>query len=144
MLIYIHRGRAVTNDVRTCAWLLALQICNKCDQTIYIQTSTVLINLSRVYIGLILPVSIYMCTIRLIELTVAWQNSKPVSSKMHAFLQNAISVALLYSGFVWTNIKASYIQKFSRIGKARVTFFFARYKHWETRLRADTDTTALY
>ena len=38
----------------------------------------------------------------LIELTVAWQNSKPVhiSCKIHAFLQNAISFALLYSGFV--------------------------------------------
>ena len=59
------------------------------------------INLSRV--GCILgylPVSIYICTIRLIELTVAWQNSKPVSCKMHVFLQNAISFALLYSGFV--------------------------------------------
>ena len=31
-----------------------------------------------------------MCTIRLIEFTVALQNSKPVSCKMHAFLQNAI------------------------------------------------------
>ena len=46
-----------------------------------------------------LPVSIYMCTMRLIELTVAWQNSKPVSCKMHAFLQNAISFVLLYRGF---------------------------------------------
>ena len=49
--------------------------------------------------GCILPVRIYMRTICLIELTVAWQNSKPVSRKMHAFLQNAIIVALLYSGF---------------------------------------------
>ena len=52
-----------------------------------------------------------MFTIGLIELTVAWQNSKPVSCKMHAFLQNAINFALLYSGFVWTNIQALYIQK---------------------------------
>ena len=39
---------------------------------------------------------------------VAWQNSKPVSCKMHAFLQNAISFAVLYSGFVLTNIQALY------------------------------------
>ena len=32
-----------------------------------------------------------MCTKRLIELRVAWQNSKSVSCKMHAFLHNAIS-----------------------------------------------------
>ena len=30
---------------------------------------------------------------------------------MHAFLQTAISFALLYSGFVWTNIQALYLQK---------------------------------
>ena len=59
-----------------------------------------------------------MCTIRLIEPTVAWQNSKPVSCKIHAFLQNAISFALLYSGFVWTNISKLYIQNLSHI------FFF--------------------
>ena len=39
-------------------------------------------------------------TLRLLKLKVAWQNSKPVACKMHAFLQNAISFALLYSGFV--------------------------------------------
>ena len=42
----------------------------------------------------ILPVSMYMCTVSLIDLTVAWQNSKPVSCKMHAFLQNANTFAL--------------------------------------------------
>ena len=42
-----------------------------------------------------------MCTIRLIDLSVAWQNSKPVSCKMNAFLQTANSFALLNSGFVW-------------------------------------------
>ena len=31
---------------------------------------------------------------------------------MHAFLQSAISSALLYRGFIWTNIQALYIQKF--------------------------------
>ena len=62
------------------------------------------------YIGCILPVSIYMCTICLIGFIVAWQNSKSVSRKMHAFFQNAISCALLYSSFVWTNIQALYIQ----------------------------------
>ena len=51
---------------------------------IYIQTSTVQIN---VYIAFILPVSIYMCTICLLELTVALQNSKPASCKMLAFLK---------------------------------------------------------
>ena len=45
-----------------------------------------------------------MCTIRLTESTVSWQNSKPVSCKMHAFFQNAISFALFYSGFVWSFI----------------------------------------
>ena len=30
---------------------------------------------------------------------------------MHAFLQNAISFALLYNVFVWINIQALYIQK---------------------------------
>ena len=53
-----------------------------------------------VYIGLFYLLVYTLCTIRLIEITVAWQNSKPVSCKMHAFLQNAISFALLYSGFV--------------------------------------------
>ena len=39
-----------------------------------------------------------MCTIRLIEFIVAWQNCKPVTCRMHAFLQNAIIFTLLYSG----------------------------------------------
>ena len=56
-----------------------------------------------------------MCIIRLIKLTVAWQNSKPVSCKMHAFLQNAISFALLYSGFVLTNTQAIFGQKLNRV-----------------------------
>ena len=72
----------------------------------YIQTSTEQINVSRD--GCILGV-LYMCTIRVIEITVAWQNAKPVSCKMHTFLKNAIIFTLLDSGFVWTNIKAFYI-----------------------------------
>ena len=68
---------------------------------VYIQTSTVQTNLSSwVYIVCSLPVNIYLRTICLTEFTVAWQNSKPVSCKMHAFLKNAINFALLYSGFV--------------------------------------------
>ena len=55
-----------------------------------------------------------MCTTRLIEPTVAWQISKPVLCKMHAFLQNAISFAFLYNSFVWTNIQALNIIKSSR------------------------------
>ena len=80
----------------------------KCDKNfkqsvlIYIQIPTVQINLSRVGCVFVfvffLPFGIYMCTIRLIEPTVPWQNSKPVSCKTHAF-----------------NIQALYIQKFSRI-----------------------------
>ena len=50
---------------------------------------------SGVNIGFKLPFTIYMCTFRLIELTVAWLNSKPISCKMHAFLQNSINFALL-------------------------------------------------
>ena len=34
------------------------------------------------------------------------QNSKPVSCKMHAIVQNAISFELLYSRFVWINLQA--------------------------------------
>ena len=77
-----------------------------------------------------------MCPKRLIEPTVAWQNSEPVSCKMHAFLQNAISFALLYSGFVWINynIQALYIKKSSvYLFDARVVFF-ARYRNRKTRL----------
>ena len=40
---------------------------------------------------------IYLCTIRLIEPTAAWQNSNPVLCKMHAFFQNAISFKLYLS-----------------------------------------------
>ena len=93
---------------------------------------------SGVNIGFKLPFTIYMCTFRLIELTVAWQNSKPISCKMHAFLQNSINFALLYSGFVWTNIQAlySYIQKkLSRISAAYLSDcwlrIFARYRNCE-------------
>ena len=82
----------------------------------------------------ILPVSIYMCTIRLEEFTVAWQNSKSVSCKMHAFLQNAISFAWLFSGFIWTNIRALHIQNsVVYLYDARVTCF-ARHMNWETQL----------
>ena len=42
---------------------------------------------------------LYTCVQYAIQLTVAWQNSKLVSCKMQAFLQNAASFALLYSGF---------------------------------------------
>ena len=66
-----------------------------------------------------------MCTIRLIKLTVAWQNSKQVSFKMHAFLQNAISFALLYSG-LYEPISKPYIYKNSAV-YARVTFFLFIY-----------------
>ena len=41
----------------------------------------------------------YMCTIRLIELTVASQTSKPVSCKMHPFLQNAIKFCIAIQRF---------------------------------------------
>ena len=63
-----------------------------------------------------------MCTIRLKELIVAWQNSKPVSCKMYAFLQSAIS--FVQKRFC-INQYSSFIQKFSRINYlsgARVTF----------------------
>ena len=65
-----------------------------------------------------------MCTIRLKELIVAWQNSKPVSCKMYAFLQSAIS--FVQKRFC-INQYSSFIQKFSRINYlsgARVTFVF--------------------
>ena len=52
-------------------------------------------------------------TIRLKERTVAWQNSKAVLCKMHAFFQNAISFELLYSGFVL--ISKLYIYKSSAV-----------------------------
>ena len=53
-----------------------------------------------------------------------WQNSKPVSCKMHAFLQNAISFELLYSDypiFICTKTQP-YI--FPIVG---LRFFFARH-----------------
>ena len=46
--------------------------------------------------------SYLFCTceyILLLEFMVTWQNSKRVSSKVHAFIQNAVNFALLYSGF---------------------------------------------
>ena len=67
---------------------------------IYILYSDTNCTASWVYIGCILPVSIYMSTTRIVELTVACQNSEPIACKMLAFLQNAISFASLYSGFV--------------------------------------------
>ena len=36
-------------------------------------------------VGCIIPVSIYLCTVRLIGLTDAWQNYKPLSCKKHEF-----------------------------------------------------------
>ena len=43
------------------------------------------------------------------------RNRKKVTCKMHAFLQNASSFELLYSGFVPSNIQRLYIQKVSYI-----------------------------
>ena len=63
---------------------------------IYFQTSTIQINLS--VLGVILGVFyllIYTCVQYYVELTVTWQNSKPPSCKTHAFLQTAISSALI-------------------------------------------------
>ena len=40
---------------------------------------------------------------------------KQVSHKMHEFLKNAINFALLYSGFVRTDVQALYTQKLSCI-----------------------------
>ena len=62
-----------------------------------------------------------------------WWNSKPVSCKMHALLQNAISFALLYSGFAWTNIQALYnytkIQSYMYIFLMLGLLCFARYRN---------------
>ena len=68
-----------------------------------------------------------MCTIRLIELV--WQNSKAVSCKMHALLQNAIGFELLYSG-LYEPISKLCIYKNSAVhlSDARVTFFFGKVK----------------
>ena len=44
---------------------------------------------------------------------------------MLVFLQNAISFALLYSDFVWTNIQALYIQNSAiYLSDAWIIFFF--------------------
>ena len=69
------------------------------------------------YLVEFIPVSICICTKRLIEVIVDWLNSKPVSCKMNAVLQNAISFALLYNGIVWTEpiYRLYYIQNFSHI-----------------------------
>ena len=77
------------------------------------------------YVGCILPVSIYMCTMRLIELTVAWQNSKPVQCKMHAFIQNSISFSHCYTMVLYEPISKLYMYKNSVIylSDCRVTFF---------------------
>ena len=95
---------------------------------IYIQTSTVQINLSRslVHIGCILPVSKYICTIHIIELTVAWQNSKPASCKMHALFQNAISFALLRIQRCCMNQYPSFIYRISAVyhSDGRLTYLF--------------------
>ena len=61
-----------------------------------------------------------------------WQHSKPVSCKMHAFLQNAISFELLYSDypiFICTKNSAVYLSD------CRVTFFFfcKTHRNRETR-----------
>ena len=80
----------------------------------------------------ILPVSIYTCTTRLIELTVDFQNSKPTSCKMHAFLQNTINFALLYSRFV----SKLYLCENSAVYLFdAVVTFLARYRNSETRLK---------
>ena len=82
-------------------------------------------------------ISVCISTIRLIELIFSWNNSKSEPCKMHAFLPYAISFALLYSGFVWPNIQALYVQNLSRISFQFffICFFiFASYRSWETRL----------
>ena len=79
-----------------------------------------------------------MCTIHLIELTVAWQNSKAVSCKMHAFLQSAISFTF-YTAVLYEPISKLYIYKNSAIYlyDARVMFFckvqeFRNPTNWDT------------
>ena len=90
-----------------------------------------------------------MCTVHLKELTVAWQNSKPVSCIMHAFLQNLFRIALQrlcmnqYPSFICTETQL-YI--FPIVGLSFFFFFFffffflfcfvffARYKNREIRL----------
>ena len=72
---------------------------------VYIQTSTVyrLIFLSRV--GCILSVFYLLAwhvSISFIEFIVAWQTSKPVSCKMHAFFQTAI-VSHCYTAVMYVN-----------------------------------------
>ena len=105
---------------------------------IYIQASTVQTDISRVgcilgvlyhlvyiaswvYIGCTLPFSIYMCTICFIEFSVAWQNSKPVSCTMHAFLQNAVSHC--HTEILYESISKLYIYSAVYLSDARVTFF---------------------
>ena len=72
-----------------------------------------------------MPFSIYMYTIRFIELTAARQNSKPVSCKMHSFLQNAISIALLYFS-LYEPISKRYIYKNSAVHLSDCRFTFLR------------------
>ena len=62
-----------------------------------------------------------MYTVRSKEVTVVWLNSKPASCKMHAFLQNAISFALLYPSLIHTKIQP-YI--FPILGLRFFFFFF--------------------
>ena len=89
---------------------------------IYKQTSTVQINLSRVGCTF---VSIYMCTMRLKELTVAWQKSKPISCKMHAFSKMQLLSHCCTAG-LYEPISKLYIYKNSAVyvSDARVTGVF--------------------
>ena len=65
-----------------------------------------------------------MCTVCLKELTVAWQNSKPVSCKMHALLEMQL-VLHCYIAFLYDSIPKLYIYKNSAVylSDARVTLF---------------------
>ena len=92
----------------------------------YIQTWTVKIKLSRV--GCILPVSIYMylCTIHLTELTVAWQNSKPVQNA--GIFSKMQLISNCYKAELYESIsKLFYIYKKTAVSLSdcRVTFFLA-------------------
>ena len=69
-----------------------------------------------------------MCTIRLIELTVAWQNYKPVSCKMHAFskiqLVSICYTAVLYGYETICKLYTIYKNSDVHLSDCRVTFFF--------------------
>ena len=88
------------------------------------------------------PVSIYLCTICLIELTVALQNFKPVSCKMHCFSKMHL-VVNCYTAVFYKSISKLYLYKNSALylSDCRVTcffFFFCKMQELRTRLRPFT------